>query len=167
MTTPATTYWLPKRLAEADYDDIAALESAAYAVFQNDWTDFPLFRGDEVRVYRHPHKANGDRWHTYWHAVTEGSPEEEWTSPVPERLERIPWCRPVVDHENDPAIKVWANVRGRDQHICIWFDRVNYIVILKQCKDHFLLKTTYCPRSRRKQQLHREYSAWKKTGRAL
>jgi len=30
-----------------------------------------------------------------------------------------------------------------------------------------LLKTTYCPESRRKKQLHREYAAWKKTGRAL
>ena len=167
MTTPATTDWLPDRLAEADYDDITALEAMAYAVFQSDWTDFPLFRGDGVRVHRHPHKANGDRWYTYWHAVTEGSPEEERTSPVPERLERVPWCRAVVENENDAVVKVWANVRGRNQHICIWFDRVNYIVILKQCRDHFLLKTTYCPKSRRKQQLHREYAAWKKTGRAL
>jgi len=167
MTGPATTDWLPDKLSEADYTDIDALEAAAYAIFQTDWSDFASFRGDQVRVHRHAHRAKADRWHTYWHAVTEGFPEEVRTSPIPDRLERVPWCRPIVDNEGDAAIKVWANVRGRDQHICIWFDRINYIVILKECRDHFLLKTTYCPESRRKKQLHREYAAWKKTGRAL
>jgi hypothetical protein len=167
MTTPATVDWLPDKLAGANFDDLDALEAAAYAIFQNDWTDSPSFRGEDVRVHRRPHTANGDRWHTYWHAVTEGSPEEERTAPIPERLEHVPWCRPVVENESDAVVKVWANVRGRDQHVCIWFDRINYIVILKQCKNHLLLKTTYCPESRRKRQLHREYAAWKKTGRAL
>lgn len=167
MTTPATTDWLPDRLVEADHDDINALEAVAYAIFQNDWASFSSFRGDEVRVHRQPHKANGDRWHTYWHAVTEGFPEEVRTTPMPDRLERVPWCRPVVENEGNAAVKVWGNFRKGNRHICIWFDRVNYIVILKECRDHFLLKTTYCPRTRRKQQLHREYAAWKKTGRAL
>ncbi|HDH04741.1 MAG TPA: hypothetical protein ENH01_03370 [Nitrospirae bacterium] len=167
MTTPTTVAWLPEKLAEADFDDLNALEAAAYAIFQNDWTDFPSFRGEDVRVHRRPHIANGDRWNTYWHAVSEGSPEHLRTSPIPERLVRVPWCRPMVENESDAVVKVWANVRGRDQHICIWFDRINYIVILKQCRNHVLLKTAYCPKSRRKQQLHREYAAWKKTGRAL
>ncbi len=167
MTTPIIVDWLPHKLAEADFDSLDALEAAAYAIFQDDWIDSPSFRGDDVRVHRHPHTANGDRWHTYWHAVTEGSPEKERVTPIPERLERVPWCKPVVENGSDAVVKVWANIRGRDQHVCIWFDRINYIVILKQCKDHFLLKTTYCPESRRKQQLHREYAAWKKTGRAL
>jgi len=167
MIVLATVGWLPVKLNMADFVDFDAFEAAAYAVFRNDWSCFTSFRGAEVRIHRFPHKANANRWQTYWHAVTEGYPEELRKLPVPERLERIPWCRPVVENEEDAVVKVWANFRGQSRHVCIWFDRINYIVILKQCSDHFLLKTTYCPQSRRKQQLHREYAAWKKTGRAL
>ena len=167
MTALATTDWLPDRLIAANYDDINALEIASYALFKNDWSDFAAFRGDEVRVHRRPHKANAARWHTYWHAVTEGFPEEIRKNPMTARLERIPWCRPIIVNENDAVVKVWSNFRKGSKHICIWFDRLNYIVILKQCQNHYLLKTTYCPESRRQKQFHREYAAWKKTGRAL
>ncbi len=167
MSAPAIVNWLPDKLDAANFGDTNTLEIAAYALFRNDWATSPSFRGADVRAHRSPHPANEDRWYTYWHAVTEGFPEDVRVTLIPERLERVPWCRPVVANEGDAVVKVWANFRGQSRHICIWFDRVNYIVILKQCRDHYLLKTTYCPQSRRKQQLHREYAAWKKTGRAL
>ena len=65
------------------------------------------------------------------------------------------------------GIKVWSNWRGGSKHVCIWFDRQNYLVVLKQLSQNYLLKTTYCPESRRSQQLHREYAAWKKSGARL
>ena len=115
------------------------------------------------------HRANVNRWHTYWHCVTEGEPEETRTTPMTDRVERIPWSRPVIDNEADATagMKVWANIRGRDQHVCVWFEPENYLVVLKIAYDHFLLKTTYCPESRRRLQLQRDYSAWRKTGRAF
>ncbi len=166
---PALPPWLPARLFQANFDDVAALEVAAYAIFQRDWATRLIFRGDEVRVHRHPHVASASRWNTYWHCVTEGNPEETRTIPIVERVERIPWSRPVIENEADLArgMKVWANVRGRDQHVCVWFEPENYLVVLKIAYDHFLLKTTYCPESRRRVQLQRDYSAWKKTGRAF
>jgi len=86
-------------------------------------------------------------------------------TPMKDRLERSPWILPVI--ENEGEVKVWSNTRKGHRHICIWMDRQNYLIVLKECRDHFLLKTTYCPESRRRQQLRREYAAWKKTGRAL
>lgn len=164
MSEASSTSWLPAKFNESEYANIDALEVAAYVLFQRDWAISFAFRGNEVRVHRQPHKAREDRWHTYWHMVTEGSPEEERDTPLLDRLERVPWCRPVIENESQPEIKVWENTRGRDKHICIWFDRVNYIAILKQCRDHVLLKTTYCPERRRKQQLHKEYARYQKTG---
>jgi len=161
--------WLPPRLRGAAFADTSALEIAAYEVFQKDWATRAVFHGDEVRVHRHPHRANANRWHTYWHCMTEGEPEETRSTPMADRLERIPWSRPVIENEADIAggMKVWANIRGRDQHVCVWFEPENYLVVLKIAYDHFLLKTTYCPEPRRKMQLQRDYSAWKKTGRAF
>ena len=165
--SPSTPVWLPERLFRKNFENTDLLEAAAYAVFQTDWRIHPRFRGDEVRVYRGPHKANPSRWHTYWHCVTEGQPEEERKTPKEDRLERIPWLYPVVSNDTDSALKVWSNMRGRDQHVCIWLERENYLVVLKIASDHFVLKTAYCPESNRRKQLHKDYAAWKKTGRAF
>lgn len=165
--TAASLSWLPERLLRENFDHTDLLESAAYAVFQSDWRSHPRFRGDEVRVHRHPHKANASRWHTYWHCVTEGQPEEARKTPMEDRLERIPWTHPVVVNEVDGSIKVWSNIRGQDRHVCIWLERENYLVVLKMAHNHFVLKTAYCPEPNRRKQLHKDYAAWKKTGRAL
>lgn len=159
--------WLPLALALADFPDMVGLENAAFTLFQTAWASYPTFRGDEVRVHRHPHLANSNRWNTYWHCVTEGDPETTRITPIQDRLERIPWARPVIENETDAnsGIKVWANVRGRDQHVCVWFEPENYLIVLKIARNHFVLKTTYSPESHRRAQLHRDYTAWKKTGR--
>ncbi|MEI6972781.1 MAG: hypothetical protein WCL44_14845, partial [bacterium] len=98
-----------------------------------------------------------------------GSPEELRKAPMPDRLERMPWAKPLIENEGDTAaaIKVWANERHGNKHVCIWFDRNNYLVVLKQCAAHYLLKTTYCPESKRQRQLHKEYAAWKRNGARL
>lgn len=166
MSTPT---WLPDRLDRTAFPDEIALEAAAWAVFQTAFAQRPTFRGEFVNVDRKAHKARADREHTYWHLVTEGEPEETRTTPMPDRLERVPWIKPLIENEACPlsAIKVWSNQRGGSTHVCIWFDRVNWIVVLKQLKTNYLLKTTYVPESRRKRQLHQEYARWKKSGARL
>ena len=166
MSAPA---WLPARLDRTTFADDAALEVAAWAVFQNDFAAFPQFRAEEVRVDRTPHKARADREHTYWHAVTDGQPEEARKIPELERLERTPWTKPLIENEACPlsTIKVWSNRRHGNKHICIWFDRVNYLVVLKQLTKNYLLKTTYCPEANTRRRMHKEYAAWKKSGARL
>lgn len=161
--------WLPARLDRAHFSDETALETAAWTVFQRDFATGPQFRTERVNINRKPHPARTDRGHSYWHAVTEGEPEDARNSAEPERLERIPWVRPIIEGESceQSAIKVWSNQRGGSTHVCIWFDRINYLVVLKQLSANFLLKTTYSPEPRRKQQLHKEYAAWKKSGARL
>jgi hypothetical protein len=159
--------WLPQAFALANFPDLNSLEAAAFTHFRTAWANHPTFRGDEVRVHRNPHLANPNRWNTYWHCVTEGEPETTRTVPILDRLERIPWTRPVIENETDASsgIKVWANVRGRDQHVCVWFEPENYLIVLKIAHNHFVLKTTYRPQANRRAQLHRDYTAYKKTGR--
>ena len=161
--------WLPARLDRAAFPDVPAMEAAAWAIFQRDFATCPSFRTEEVRIARYAHKARADRGHSYWHLITEGEPEEARTVPVLDRLERVPWTRPLIENEACPmsAIKVWSNHRYGSKHICIWFDRQNYLVVLKQLSRDYLLKTTYSPESKRQRQLHKEYAAWKKSGARL
>lgn len=158
--------WLPSRLDRASFSDVTALESTAWVKFQRDFATAPHFRAERVYVNRRRHPARSDRGHTYWHAVTKGNSESSRRTPETERLERIQWTRPVIENESCPrsSIKVWSNRRRGSTHICIWFDRINYLIVLKQLSTNYLLKTTYSPQSRRRQQLHREYANWKKNG---
>jgi hypothetical protein len=166
MSTPA---WLPARLDRATHPDDDALEAAAWTVFQRDFATAPTFRAERVNINRQPHPARPDRQHSYWHAITEGQPEEARTAPEIDRLERMPWARPVIDNEACPrsSIKVWSNERHGNTHVCIWFDQINYLVVLKQLSTNYLLKTTYSPEPKRQQQLHKEYARWKKSGARL
>jgi hypothetical protein len=129
-------------LDRASFSNDSTLEAAAWAVFQQDFATAPGFRSELIHINRRPH---------------------------PERLERIPWARPVIKNEGCPqsSVKVWSNRRGSSTHICIWFARINYLVVLKRLRTNYLLKTSYSPQSRRRQQLHREYAAWKKNGARL
>ena len=166
MSTPT---WLPAPLDRATFPDADALEAAAWAIFQRDFANLPQFRGEKVVVSSHPHPANPVRSFTYWHCVTEGTPERTRTGLIPERMECIPWAWPLISNEacKQSAIKVWSNQRDGNAHVCIWFDRVNYMVVLAMTKSGFLLKTTYSPNSKRRHQLHKEYALWKKSGARL
>jgi hypothetical protein len=156
-------------LDRADYSDDDALEAAAWIAFQRDFATAPTFRSERVNINRQPHPARSDRHHSYWHSVTEGQPEHTRTTPELERLERIPWARPVIENEACPhsSIKVWSNQRNGNTHVCIWFDQINYLIVLKRLTTNYLLKTTYSPEPQRHQQLHKEYARWKKSGARL
>ena len=155
----------PPKLGPAG--DIGVLEPTAYVHYQQDFgTASPRvpFRGSDVNVERHPHRANSAREHTYWHMVTEGQPEETRTSPILERLERIPWVKTLLENARHQDVKFWCNARGSDRHFCLWHPKLNYLVIVKQTARVYLLKTTYCPEPRRILQLHSEYAAAKRSG---
>jgi G:T-mismatch repair DNA endonuclease (very short patch repair protein) len=53
-------------------------------------------------------------------------------------------------------------VRGSDRHFCIWHDHANYLIVVKQTRTAYLLKTTYCPTPMRRQQLHLEFAEAKR-----
>lgn len=160
--------WVPDMLDGSQ--GIAGVEPNAYCSYQADFgpRQSPVnFRDSTLTVNRFPHPANRQREHTYWHMVTEGHPENVRNSPMLDRLQRVPWARPLLEHIGQPGVKAWANVRGSDRHFCVWHDRINYIVVVKQTVDAFLLKTTYQPTLDRRRKLHTEYAEAKKNGLAF
>jgi hypothetical protein len=139
--------------------DWTAYETELYRLFTSEIARGQIqFRGVSVNCRRLPETAG--RWASFWHLVQEGRVEDDRT-PDLRRCERIRWVRWVI--ENAPThseIDEWQNIRGTETNTLLWY-REEYLVVLAQRGDYWLLKTAYCTsKSGRIRQLRRERDAF-------
>jgi len=152
--------WLPPLVMLSDYSgDWFSYLNAIYAFFKQDFVDSkPVFKGRRLGLKRHP-LAHGKEA-TFWHMIQEGAVEEDRT-PDFRRCERIRWPRPIIEHDADKTIKVWANQRRGEQRICLWIEQENYLVILADRGEYILPWTAYLvEQPHRQQKLQREYEEY-------
>ena len=159
-----TLEWLPPLVLFGDYGgDWDAYLIAIYAYFKQDFVDSkPAFEGRRLGLKRHPLTHGKEA--TFWHMIQEGGIEDERT-PDLRRCERIRWPRPIIEHANAPAVKVWRNQRGREERVCLWFAEEDYLVILADRGDYILPWTAYLvEQPHRKRKLLKEYEDYQRSG---
>ncbi|WP_462325872.1 hypothetical protein [Desulfoplanes sp.] len=155
-----TLNWLPSLVLFNDYrGNWEAYLDALYTWFKKDFVDSkPTFQGKRLGLKRHPMTYGKEA--TFWHMIQEGKIEDE-RLPDLRRCERIRWPRPIIEHDSDPAIKIWRNQRKGKERVCLWFDQENYLVILADRGQYILPWTAYLveyPHQQRK--LQREYEEY-------
>ena len=158
--------WLPRLVVLADYGgNWEKYVEALYAYFRADFVDdCPFFRGVRVGVKRYPTDQGKEL--TFWHVISEGADEYN-RIPNMRRCERIRWPRPIVEHSEHPDLKVWENKRKRETRVCIWFEDVEYLVVLAVRKGYMLLWTAYpVTRDHTRRKLLREYEGFVKANAA-
>ena len=151
--------WLPPLVLFNDYGgNWNRYVEALYGYYRQDFVSSSLsFRGIRVARKRRPFEHGKEA--TFWHLISEGKTEEE-RLPDLRRCERIRWPRPIIKHADEPVIKVWENKRKTETRICIWFEDVEYLVVLAPRKGYVLLWTAYpVTRSHRKRKLQKEHKA--------
>jgi len=123
--------WLPPLVLFSDYaGDWDRYLDAIYAWFKRDFIDSKsVFQGKRLGLKRHPMTHGKEA--TFWHMTSEGM-EEEKRTPDLRRCERIRWPKPVIEHDTDPAIKVWRNQRGSEERVCLWLVQENYLVSIRK-----------------------------------
>lgn len=136
------TDWLPKKIYLKDYsDDWKLFIEAVYEIFKKDFIHTKsLFRGKRINLKRYPERNGMSA--TFWHMTTVGEVECERKHEL-ERCQRIPWPKPIIDNYKDPVLKVWAEPRGSNQRIHIWFEAEGYLVVLEERKDYILPWTAF------------------------
>ena len=83
------------------------------------------------------------RWALFWHLVQEGRVEDDRT-PDLRRCERLRWVRWEIENApTHPEIDDWQNNRGNETSTLLWY-REEYVVVLAQRRNYWLLKTAYC-----------------------
>jgi len=115
--------------------------NALYDFYKKDFIeDKPTFRGKKLRIRKYPQFKNKDR--TFWHIIQEGKIEVERIPDI-RRCERIRWPKPMIEHYNYKEIKTWEDYRRGEIRICIWFESVDYLVVLAKRKKYILFLTSY------------------------
>jgi hypothetical protein len=149
--------WLPPKVLLSDFGgDWTSYENALYAIFCKDFKGNTIyFRGQPLGLKRHP--LSDGKEATFWHFITEGIVEAQRT-PDLRRCERIGWPRPIIEHADDPIVKVWENQRNGERRACLWLESQNYLVILAVRKGYILPWTAYMiTQEHQKRKLQKEF----------
>lgn len=158
--------WLPELMPlDAFGGNWERYVEAVYLIFKQDFVDSkPMFQGCRFGLKKHP--VIQGKEYTFWHFVSEGS-EEENRLPDLRRCERIKWPRPIIENESDSCVKVWRNKRGRNRYILLWYESLEYLVVLADRGSYMLPWTAYLvTRNHNKNKLRREYEAYRKANAA-
>lgn len=157
--------WLPELVLFEHYEyNWEKYLKILYDYFHEDFVcSKPEFRGKKLALKRYPLAEDGKEA-TFWHIISEGKSEDK-RIPDLRRCERIRWPKPVIEHSEDNAIKVWENERKGEKRICIWFEAIEYFVVLAKRKDYILFWTAYLiSKEHRKRKLNKEFEQYQKTG---
>lgn len=140
MTTQSN--WLPELENFSDYrGDWDQYLSAIYEIFVADFIDNkPFFRNRRLGLKRYPISQGKEA--TFWHFTSEGDAEEDRT-PDLRRCERIRWPKPTIENSDDQRLKIWAEPKGSNLRIHIWFEDEGYLVVLEDRKTYILPWTAF------------------------
>ena len=97
---------LPPIINRRQFDNDQDFIEKAYETFIHDFVEYPpTFLNKKVACL--PNKTtDGKYFNTFWHVITEGDHRESDRF-VQERIERIPWIRPIIDEQPDKDWYVW------------------------------------------------------------
>ena len=152
--------WLPPLELFSDYGgDWESYLDAIYEYFKQDFVDSkPVFQGRRLGLKRYPLTHGKEA--AFWHMIQEGTIEEDRT-PDLRRCERVRWPKPIIEHDIDEAVKVWANQRRGERRICLWFEQEDYLVILADRGSYILPWTAYLVKQpHRQRRLQKEYEEY-------
>lgn len=124
----------PKKLLRKNFSSDKEHTDAAYEVFKADFlTSLPIFREVEMKLKRFP-KRDG-REATFYHMTTEGEDEEN-REYDPERTERLPWARPLIENEFNDEIRVWRQKIKGEWRIHLWLFKRSYLLVIAERKNN-------------------------------
>lgn len=151
--------WLPELEPFSHYGgDWPRYLKALHTFFQQDFVaSKPRFRGKRLGLKRHPEIEGKEA--TFWHLISEGSEEAE-RLPDMRRCERIRWPAPIIENCDHDLLKIWAEPKGKNLRVHIWFEQESYLVVLDDRGDYILPWTAFY--IERPHQRDKYYKRWQR-----
>lgn len=135
-----------------------------YNFYNNDFIKSSVsFNNKKVGRYKEPLYEGKEE--TFWHIIQEDSNSCTDRIPNIRRCERIRWPKSIITNNKDKNIKIWKNERtttkGLQKNVVLFLEIQNYVVILRDRGNYYMLCTAYPVTERKKEKLLNEY---KKSG---
>lgn len=153
MTVPPN--WLPTIVStDGDWNHVIAV---LYAIFETDIKNSAL-RLKGRPVWHDRRVLPGEKYEEgFWHLTS----RDEWVFDKkqrqnvkkrvwdPRRSERLPWCRPTIEHAGESAVMVWDYEEADGQiRTYVWLKEWGYVIVLEQQQKRlgaiFMLITAFC-----------------------
>lgn len=123
--------WLPDPISvDGEWEKVLA---RLYSIFDRD------LRATECRFQDLPvswdrRRLAGERCEEgFWHLITKADDRGQQRLLDPRRAERLPWCKPVIEHWAAPEVKTWDyEEASRKVRTYLWLERWGYVVILEK-----------------------------------
>ena len=78
-----------------------------------------------------------------------------------DRAEKIRWIKPIIE-ANSSELKVWENSRKKEQNILIFYEKKNFLIVLRKRNSGLVFWTSYCTTECYKKKLLKEYNNYHK-----
>lgn len=154
---------LPDLILMEEYDhNWERYLTAIYSIFESDFVDSkPIFQGRRLGLKRFPEHQGKSA--TFWHMTSTGNIEED-RIPDFRRCERIGWPKPIIENDTCTQLKVWAEPKGKNRRIHIWYEDEGYLVVLDDRIDYILPWTAfYVEREHEKRKYLKRWNKYKGT----
>jgi hypothetical protein len=114
-----------------------------HAVFTRDFTvGRPCFRG--LRLWWDRRSGTDGYEEGFWHLISRTDERSGDRVPDYRRAERLCWCKPLIEHADEPGVVTWnADHQGKVRSY-LWLQEEDYVVILAhRAGDVAMLVTAY------------------------
>lgn len=158
MTTPV---WLPEMISvDGTWEDII---TRLYKVFDRDFNKGnPHLKG--IPVWWDRRMTDGSIYEEgFWHLISRNDERTGDRLLDPRRAERLPWCKPTIEHTDDSAVKLWDSLEGRHKRTYVWLEHHDYVIVLKKRRQRigevaFLITAYHVDGPKRRESLRRKYN---------
>ena len=157
--------WLPKLVIYDKKTPFDEYYNAIYEIFKEDFINTkPYFKSKRVGLQKEP-RVNG-KVQTFHHMTTEEYKDKNGTItrvPSKERCERIKWNKAIIE-SNYFALKIFPEKRSHNRNnIVIWFEEIDYVIILRDAKTYYVFITAYPIKyEHKRKQLRKSFETFRK-----
>lgn len=118
-----------------------------YAQYLEDIVNKPkAYRGKPIRARYTP--ATQNKGFSFWHVISEGQSENDRIPDI-RRCERIGWIGWIIEQADSDSPKIKSLVtrrttrKGTSERLVLWCDEAEFVVVLEERSQFFLLVTAY------------------------
>lgn len=80
---------------------------------------------------------------SFWHLITSGPLDDEERIIDFRRCERVSWIPHLILNAYSSEILCWENKRNSNTNTVLWLPQEQYMIVLSNRKDYYLLTTAY------------------------